>query len=125
TTMEFACGVPDRTSPFPLPRNPWNLLCWAGGSSSGTAAGVAAGLMLAGIGTDTAGSIRMPAAWCGVTGLKPTFGVVSTDGCVPCSHSLDHVGPIAHSARDCAAILSCIADRLPVQPDVVDYLAGF
>jgi aspartyl-tRNA(Asn)/glutamyl-tRNA(Gln) amidotransferase subunit A len=101
TTMEFACGIPDATKPFPIPRNPWNLDTWAGGSSSGTGSGVAAGMFLAGLGTDTAGSIRIPAAFCGVSGLMPTFGRVPKSGCVPLGYSLDHVGPMARSARDC------------------------
>ena len=70
TTMEFACGMPDPTKPFPIPRNPWDTGTWPGGSSSGTGSGIAAGMFLAGIGTDTGGSIRCPAAYCGVAG-KP------------------------------------------------------
>ncbi len=87
TTMEFAIGFPDTTKPFPVPRNPWNSTTWPGGSSSGTGAGVAAGLFLAGIGTDTGGSIRIPAAFCGVSGLMPTFGRVPKSGCVPLGYS--------------------------------------
>ena len=102
TTMEFAIGLPDPTKPFPLPRNPWAPDRWAGGSSSGTANGVAAGIFWAGIGTDTGGSIRMPSALCGITGLKPTFGRVPKSGVVPLSWSFDHVGPMARTARDCA-----------------------
>jgi aspartyl-tRNA(Asn)/glutamyl-tRNA(Gln) amidotransferase subunit A len=109
TTMEYAIGCPDPTRPFPLPRNPWGLDRWAGGSSSGTASGVAAGVFLGGIGTDTGGSIRVPAAWCGITGLKPTFGLVPRTGIVPLAWSLDHAGPMARSARDCALLLDVLA----------------
>lgn len=109
TTMEFAFGTPDTSKPFPIPRNPWRSSCWAGGSSSGSGAGVAAGMMLGAVGTDTGASIRLPAALCGVSGLKPTFGVIPKDGCVPLSYSLDHVGPIARSAEDCALLLDVMA----------------
>ncbi|BCK53600.1 amidase [Nocardia wallacei] len=114
TTTEFGCGLPDPAKPFPVPRNPWDPRRWAGGSSSGSAAGVAAGVFSAGLGTDTAGSIRVPAAFCGVTGLAPTFGLVPTNGCVPLGYSLDRVGPLAHGARDCAAVLDVLAG---VDPD--------
>ena len=83
TTMEFAFGVPDPATGFPVPRNPWALERWSGGSSSGTANGVAAGLFLGGLGTDTGGSIRLPSAFCGITGLKPTRGLVPVDGLHP------------------------------------------
>ncbi|WP_405652554.1 amidase [Streptomyces sp. RK9] len=109
TAMEFGCGLPDADEPFPLPRNPWRPDLWAGGSSSGSASGVAAGFFAAALGGDTGGSIRMPAAFCGVSGLLPTFGRVPGDGCVPLGHSLDRVGPLARAARDCAAVLSVIA----------------
>jgi aspartyl-tRNA(Asn)/glutamyl-tRNA(Gln) amidotransferase subunit A len=129
TTMEFACGLPDPSKPFPLPRNPWNTDTWPGGSSSGTGAGVAAGLFLAGIGTDTGGSIRIPAIFCGVTGLMPTYGRVPTAGCVPLGYSLDHIGPLARSARDCGAMLGAFAgpdprDPYAVERAVPDFLAG-
>jgi aspartyl-tRNA(Asn)/glutamyl-tRNA(Gln) amidotransferase subunit A len=120
TTMEFACGLPDATKPFPIPRNPWDPETWPGGSSSGTGSGVAAGLFLAGLGTDTAGSIRIPAAFCGVSGLMPTFGRVPKSGCVPLGYSLDHIGPLARSARDCAAVLEVLAGLHESDPDCVD-----
>jgi aspartyl-tRNA(Asn)/glutamyl-tRNA(Gln) amidotransferase subunit A len=110
TTTEFGLGTPDPSKPFPLPRNPWDLRTWAGGSSSGAANGVAAGLFPAAIGTDSGGSIRLPAAFCGVTGFKPTYGLVSIAGCLPLAPTLDHVGPIARTAADCAAVLAVIAD---------------
>jgi aspartyl-tRNA(Asn)/glutamyl-tRNA(Gln) amidotransferase subunit A len=129
TTMEFACGLPDASKPFPLPRNPWDTDTWAGGSSSGTGNGVAAGLFYAGIGTDTGGSIRIPAAFCGISGLMPTYGRVPKSGCVPLGYSLDHIGPMARSAKDCAAMLAVIAgydpsDETCVDRPVDDYLGA-
>jgi aspartyl-tRNA(Asn)/glutamyl-tRNA(Gln) amidotransferase subunit A len=128
TLAEFAVGLPDPLKPFPIPRNPWDPRTYAGGSSSGSGSGVATGMFLAAIGTDTGGSIRMPAAWCGVTGLKPTFGRVPKSGCVPLSFSLDSVGPLARSAWDCAAMLRVLAGHDRSDPDsselpVPDYLA--
>ena len=120
TTMEFACGMPDPAKPFPAPRNPWNPDTWPGGSSSGTGSGVAAGMFLAGLGTDTAGSIRIPAAFCGVSGLMPTFGRVPKSGCVPLGYTLDHIGPLARSARDCASVLEVLAGPHASDPDCVD-----
>lgn len=109
STMEFALGFTDPEKPFPLPRNPWDRAHWAGGSSSGTATAVATGIALGGIGTDTAGSIREPAAWCGITGLKPTHGLVSQAGVLPLGWSFDHVGPMARTAEDCALLLDAMA----------------
>ncbi|NUU23305.1 MAG: amidase [Streptomycetaceae bacterium] len=120
STMEFAIGIPDPTKPFPLPRNPWDPNTWPGGSSSGTGAGVAAGMMLGGLGTDTAGSIRIPAAFCGVTGLMPTFGRVPKSGCVPLGYSLDHIGPMARGARDCALMLGSMAGYDASDPNCAD-----
>jgi aspartyl-tRNA(Asn)/glutamyl-tRNA(Gln) amidotransferase subunit A len=120
STMEFAIGLPDPDKPFPVPRNPWLTSTWSGGSSSGTANGVAAGLFFGGIGTDTGGSIRMPSALCGITGLKPTFGRVSKAGCLPLAPSLDHVGPMARSARDCALMLEVMAGADRHDPNASD-----
>jgi aspartyl-tRNA(Asn)/glutamyl-tRNA(Gln) amidotransferase subunit A len=120
TTMEFACGMPDASTPFPVPRNPWDPQTWAGGSSSGNGSGLATGMFLAAIGTDTAGSLRIPAAFCGVTGLMPTFGRVPKSGCVPLGYSLDHVGSMARSAADCAAVLEVVAGPHAADPDCVD-----
>ena len=120
TTSEFAIGSPDSTKPFPIPRNPWDLDRSPGGSSAGTGNGVASGQILAGIGTDTGGSIRIPAAWNGVSGLMPTFGRVPKSGCVPLGYSLDHIGPLARSARDCAAMLSVIAGYHPSDESCAD-----
>jgi len=128
TLSEFAIGPPAPGSPFPRPRNPWDLRCWPGGSSSGTGVAVASGFVLAGLGTDSAGSIRLPAAACGITGLKPTFGRVPVSGSVPLAASLDHVGPMARSVWDCAAVLQTIAghdesDATSLRAAVPDYLA--
>ncbi|MDG4794550.1 amidase [Micromonospora sp. WMMD1082] len=111
TLAEHALSRPEPDDGFPVPRNPWDLDRWTGGSSSGSANGVAAGLFDAGIGTDCNGSIRIPAAMCGVTGLKPTYGLVSTRGCHPLSRSTDTVGPQARDVRDCAALLAVLAGR--------------
>src|SRR5690606_30092581 len=97
-------------------RNPWSEDHVAGGSSGGPAAAVAAGLCLGALGTDTGGSIRQPAAWCGVTGLKPSAGLVSARGVIPLSWSLDTVGPVARSARDAALLLAAISGFDPGDP---------
>ena len=128
TTMEFAIGTPDVDKPFPIPRNPWDIGTWPGGSSSGTGAGVASEMFLGGLGTDTGGSIRLPAANCGITGLKPTFGRVPKDGCAPLGFSLDHIGPMARSAYDCALMLNTMAGYGPhdvsaADVETVDYTA--
>jgi aspartyl-tRNA(Asn)/glutamyl-tRNA(Gln) amidotransferase subunit A len=117
---EFAVGLPDPDKTFPVPRNPWDTDTWPGGSSSGTGAGVAAGMFLAGLGTDTLGSIRIPAIFCGVSGLKPTYGLVPNGGSVPLAYSLDHIGPIARSARDCGLVLAAIAGSDPRDPHTVE-----
>jgi aspartyl-tRNA(Asn)/glutamyl-tRNA(Gln) amidotransferase subunit A len=109
TTMEYAMGVPDPTKPFPVPRNPWDASAWAGGSSSGSASGVAAGLFFASLGTDTGGSIRLPAAFCGVTGMVPTYGRISVEGSIPFAPSMDRVGWFARDARDCSLVFDAIA----------------
>jgi aspartyl-tRNA(Asn)/glutamyl-tRNA(Gln) amidotransferase subunit A len=120
STMEFAIGLPDPTKPFPVPRNPWDPATWPGGSSSGTGSGLAAGLFLGGLGTDTGGSIRIPATFCGITGLKPTFGRVPKTGCVPLGYSFDTIGPMARSAGDCALMLTAMAGPDPDDPCTVD-----
>src|SRR5205085_9265031 len=93
----------------PAPVNPWDARLWSGASSSGSGVAVAAGLCFAALGTDTGGSIRMPSAMNGVTGLKPTWGRVSVDGVFPCCPNRDHVGPMARSAADAALVLAVIA----------------
>lgn len=97
----------------PEPRNPWSPRHWTGVSSSGAGVAVAAGLAFGAIGSDTGGSIRFPASACGVTGLKPGWGRVSAEGVFPLAPSLDHVGPIARSAADCALLFDAIADPAP------------
>lgn len=113
---EFALGPPDPTKGFPIPRNPWDLERTAGGSSSGTGIAVATGMILGGLGTDTAGSVRIPAALNGHSGLKVTYGRVPKWGCVPLGYSLDSIGPMARSAYDCALILQVIAGFDPRDP---------
>lgn len=110
---EFAMGGSTQTSAFAKTKNPYNIKCVPGGSSGGSAASVAASLAAAAIGSDTGGSIRQPAAFCGVTGLKPTYGRVSRYGLVAFASSLDQIGPIAKNARDCAWLLQAIAGYDP------------
>jgi aspartyl-tRNA(Asn)/glutamyl-tRNA(Gln) amidotransferase subunit A len=105
---EFAYGASTVVSAFGPVRNPWSLERSAGGSSAGSAAAVAAGLCFGAIGSDTGGSIRQPAAYCGIVGLKPTFGLVSTHGVVPLAWSLDHVGPMTRTVRDAALMLQVL-----------------
>jgi aspartyl-tRNA(Asn)/glutamyl-tRNA(Gln) amidotransferase subunit A len=126
---EFAYGGSSMISAFGEVRNAWNPAHIAGGSSGGSATAVAAGLGFGAIGTDTAGSIREPAALCGIVGLKPTYGRVSVRGVIPLSSSLDHVGPLARNVADVAAIFTAIsgydaADNNGVDAPVEDYLSG-
>ncbi|MDQ6660355.1 MAG: amidase family protein, partial [Chloroflexota bacterium] len=113
-THEFAYGTV--TAPT---RNPWDLHRIPGGSSGGNAAAIAADMCLGAVGTDTGGSIRIPAACCGITGLKPTYGRVSCYGVIPLSWSLDHTGPMARSAQDCAILFDAIAKYDPKDPNSV------
>ena len=106
---EFAYGGSGMIGHFGAAKNPWNMAHVTGGSSSGSAAAVASGLCYGAIGTDTAGSIRLPAACCGIVGLKPTYGLVSTRGVIPLSWSLDHVGPMTRTVSDAALMLQAIA----------------
>jgi aspartyl-tRNA(Asn)/glutamyl-tRNA(Gln) amidotransferase subunit A len=126
---EFAYGGSSLVSFFGDVHNPWNAELVAGGSSGGSAAAIAAGLCYAAIGTDTAGSIREPAALCGCVGIKPTYGRVSARGVIPLSWSLDHVGPLAATVGDAAAVLQVIAGYDPldvgsVDVPVSDYVSG-
>jgi len=126
---EFAYGGSSLVSFFGDVHNPWDTAHIAGGSSGGSAAAVAAGLCYAAIGTDTAGSIREPAALCGCVGIKPTYGRVSARGVIPLSWSLDHVGPLAATVGDAAAVLQAIAgydalDAGSADVPVADYVSG-
>ena len=115
-THEFAMGGPSFDLPWPPARNPWNTDHFTGGSSSGTGAAVAAGLALGGFGSDTAGSIRLPAAFSGLAGLKPTYGRVSRAGVLPLAFSLDHAGPMCWTSEDCALMLDAMAGFDPADP---------
>lgn len=105
---EFAMGSSTENSFYKKTRNPWNLNKVAGGSSGGSAAGVAAGEAFFSLGTDTGGSIRQPSAFCGLLGLKPSYGLVSNHGLVPMADSLDQIGPITKDVRDCGLVLNII-----------------
>ncbi|MGC3979699.1 MAG: amidase [Steroidobacteraceae bacterium] len=113
---EFALGCTGDISYFGPSRNPWNLGNVTGGSSAGSGAAAAADLAFGTLGTDTGGSIRVPAAWCGIVGLKPTVGLVSIRGIIPCSASLDHCGPMARTVEDVALMLGPMAgyDQLDI-----------
>ncbi len=119
-THEFAFGGPSFDLPWPPARNPWNRDHFTAGSSSGTGAAVAAGLILGGTGSDTGGSIRGPAALCGIAGIKPTYGLSSRTGILPLAFSLDHAGPMAWTAEDCALLLQGMAGPDAEDPASVD-----
>jgi aspartyl-tRNA(Asn)/glutamyl-tRNA(Gln) amidotransferase subunit A len=128
-THEFAHGGPSFDLPWPPARNPWNTAHFTGGSSSGSGAALAAGLVPASLGSDTGGSIRGPAGLCGIAGLKPTYGLVSRAGVLPNSYSYDHCGPMARTSQDCAIILNAVAGHDPADPAsamrrAADYTAG-
>ncbi|WP_339853568.1 amidase [uncultured Nisaea sp.] len=115
-THEFAFGGPSFDLPFPPARNPWNRNHGPGGSSSGSGAAVAAGFLRMAMGSDTGGSIRGPAAYCGIIGMKPTYGRVSRRGVFPLSYTLDHCGPLSKNVEDAAITLQCIAGYDPLDP---------
>jgi aspartyl-tRNA(Asn)/glutamyl-tRNA(Gln) amidotransferase subunit A len=117
-TTEFACGSPEPPR-YGRVANPWDRTRWTGGSSTGPAAALAARLVPLALGTDTGGSIRLPASWCGISGLKPTRGLVPRTGVASLSWTLDHVGPMARSAADLALVLPVLAG-----PDGLDPLAA-
>jgi aspartyl-tRNA(Asn)/glutamyl-tRNA(Gln) amidotransferase subunit A len=126
-THEFAFGIQFPGHRFPAARNPWNLEHIPGGSSSGSGAALAAGLVTGATGSDTGGSIRGPAAFCGITGLKPTYGRASRAGVMTLSWTLDHTGPMARTVEDCAYLLQAMAGHDAADPasstmPVEDYL---
>lgn len=128
-THEFAHGGPSFDLPWPPARNPWNTAHFTGGSSSGSGAALAAGFVPLALGSDTGGSIRGPASFCGISGLMPTYGLVSRAGVIPNSYSFDHCGPMARSAQDCAIALQALAgfdhdDAGSVRVPVPDYAAA-
>jgi aspartyl-tRNA(Asn)/glutamyl-tRNA(Gln) amidotransferase subunit A len=115
-THEFAIGGPAMDLPWPPARNPWDLRRFTGGSSSGSGAAIAAGMALGAMGSDTGGSIRLPAAYCGIAGMKPTPGLVSRRGVIPLAPSLDTAGPMAWTAEDCAILMDALAGHDPLDP---------
>ncbi len=128
-THEFAMGGPSFDLPWPPARNPWNTDHFTGGSSSGSGAAVAARLVRMAMGSDTGGSIRGPAAYCGTVGLKPTYGLVSRRGVFPLSYTLDHCGPLSATVEDAAIAMQVIAGHDPADPasatlPVPDFLSG-
>jgi aspartyl-tRNA(Asn)/glutamyl-tRNA(Gln) amidotransferase subunit A len=127
--VEFALGVTGHNDVMPTPKNPWNIEHFTGGSSSGSGASVAGRLVYGALGSDTGGSIRLPAACCGLVGMKPTLGLVSRYGAMPLSHSLDTVGPLTRTTEDNALFLQTIAGHDEMDPSssrhpVPDYLDG-
>ncbi len=116
STWEFAIGGTSFDLPWPPARNPWDLARDPSGSSSGSAVAVAAGLCMGAMGSDTGGSIRGPAAWCGIAGHKPTYGLVSRSGVLPLAFSLDHAGPMCWTAEDCALMMQVLAQHDPADP---------
>ncbi len=127
--VEFALGVTGHNDVMPTPKNPWNLEHMTGGSSSGSGSSVAARIVFGALGSDTGGSIRLPAAACGLVGMKPTYGRVSRYGAMPLSHSLDTVGPLTRTVKDNALIMQAISgydpnDTTSSSLPVPDYLDG-
>jgi len=126
---ELAAGVAGANKYYGNTRNPWDVARWSGGSSSGSGVAVAAGLCLGGIGSDTGISVRGPASWCGIVGVRPTYGRVSVAGVYPRAYSFDTVGPLAGTVADAAALLNAMAgydptDKYSVQSPKEDFTAG-
>lgn len=119
-THEFAIGGPDSALPYGPARNPWAAAHYPGGSSSGSGSATAAGIVPMSIGTDTGGSIRIPAAYCGLAGMKATYGRVSRRGVSPLAYSLDHVGPMTWTVEDNALMLAVMAGHDPMDPGSAD-----
>lgn len=119
STHEFAIGGPCFDLPWPPARNPWNRDYFCGGSSSGAGVATAAGFVPFAIGTDTGGSVRNPSTMCGVTGIKPTYGLVSRRGVFPLAFSLDHVGPLTRTVQDNATVLNVLAGHDGLDPGSV------
>jgi aspartyl-tRNA(Asn)/glutamyl-tRNA(Gln) amidotransferase subunit A len=120
STWEFAIGGSSFDLPWPPARNPWDLTRDPSGSSSGSGAAVAAGLCMGAMGSDTGGSIRGPAAWCGIAGLKPTYGWLSRRGILPLSFSLDHAGPMCWTSEDCALMMNALVRHDPLDVACAD-----
>src|SRR6185369_27324 len=123
-THEIALGITGNNPHYGTARNPWDTTRIPGGSSSGSAIAVATGMALGALGTDTGGSIRIPASLCGIVGFKPTFGRVSVRGVFPLSWNLDHVGPLAKCVKDAALILQVISVYDPIDPASSKMLTG-
>ncbi len=126
-THELAMGMTTNNPHYGPTRNPWDLTRVPGGSSGGSGAAVAAGQVAAALGTDTGGSVRNPAAFCGITGHKPTFGLVSTKGIIPLSKTLDHAGPMTRSVEECALMLEWMLEpskRVSFVDQLEDSIAG-
>ena len=119
-THEFAWGATTTSAAFGPARNPWDTERICGGSSGGSGAAVAADLVPGALGTDTAGSVRIPAAFCGVTGIRPTTGRVPNRGVIPVSWTYDTVGPLARTAEDCALLLEVLAGHDPLDSTSID-----
>ena len=128
-THEFATGGPNAEMPWPCAVSPWDKDRFCGGSSSGSGVAVSSGMLPLAMGSDTGGSIRLPAAYCGIVGLKPTYGRLSRVGVVPLSFSMDHAGPLTRTVEDCALAMRVLAGHDPRDPGsadvpVPDYLAS-